>query len=154
MSDIDHTRDCILPSDGRAEGLVRASELFALAAERDALRAEIERLGRDYNTARDAHDRRVRELDALCIEVAALRAEVEKLRKEDYRLEADAAIALLRPVIRAEALEEAAKVCDAMEEEAERRARKMYNGDMWLGESAGCAKAAAAIRALIPKEPK
>jgi len=50
------------------------------------------------------------------------------------------------------ALEEAAKVCDAMEEEAERRARKMYNGDMWLGESAGCAKAAAAIRALIPKE--
>lgn len=44
MSDIDHTRDCILPSDGKAEGLVRASELFALAAERDALRAENERL--------------------------------------------------------------------------------------------------------------
>ena len=44
MSDIDHTRDCILPSDGKAEGLVKASELFALTAERDALRAENEKL--------------------------------------------------------------------------------------------------------------
>ena len=44
MSDIDHTRDCILPSNGKAEGLVKASELFALAAERDALRAENEKL--------------------------------------------------------------------------------------------------------------
>jgi len=44
MSEIDHTRDCVLPSDGRAEGLVKASEFFALAAERDALRAEVERL--------------------------------------------------------------------------------------------------------------
>ena len=44
------------------------------------LRAEVERLGRDYETARDAHDRRVRELDAHCAEVARLREEVERLR--------------------------------------------------------------------------
>lgn len=35
-----HSRDCVLPSDGRAEGLVKASELFALAAERDRLKVE------------------------------------------------------------------------------------------------------------------
>jgi hypothetical protein len=35
---------CALPSDGRAEGLVKASELFALSADRDRLTAEVERL--------------------------------------------------------------------------------------------------------------
>jgi len=44
MSDVAHSRDCVLPSDGRAEGLVRASELFALTAARDRLTAEVERL--------------------------------------------------------------------------------------------------------------
>jgi hypothetical protein len=44
MSDIDHTRDCVLPSDGRAERLAQASKLFALAAERDRLKAEAARL--------------------------------------------------------------------------------------------------------------
>jgi hypothetical protein len=44
VPDINHTRDCVLPSDGRAEGLVKASELFALSAERDRLTAENERL--------------------------------------------------------------------------------------------------------------
>ena len=39
-----HSRDCVLPSDGRAEGLVKASEFFALSAERDRLTAEVERL--------------------------------------------------------------------------------------------------------------
>lgn len=55
-------------------------EIIALRAEKARTTAENERLGRDYNTARDAHDRRVRELDAHCIEVAALRAENERLR--------------------------------------------------------------------------
>jgi hypothetical protein len=44
MSDIDHSRNCVLPSDGRAEGLVISSEFFALAAERDRLTAEVEQL--------------------------------------------------------------------------------------------------------------
>ena len=48
-----------------------------MADEITRLRAEVERLGRDYETARDAHDRRVNELNAHSIEVARLHAEVE-----------------------------------------------------------------------------
>lgn len=82
MSDIDHTRDCILPSDGRAEGLVRASELFALAAERDALRAENERLRAELHTASDmnaVYEGRLQEKEA---DNARMKAEIASLTEE------------------------------------------------------------------------
>ena len=58
---------CALPSDGRAEGLVKASELFALSADRDRLTAEVERLNSEllqrdmtWLPAKDAEIERLR----------------------------------------------------------------------------------------------
>ena len=52
--------------------------IAALTAERDSLKAEVEKSGRDWNTARDAHDRRVSEINDLKAEVAMLEGACDK----------------------------------------------------------------------------
>ena len=66
---------------------------------------------------------------------------------------ARAAIAVLRPALRAEALEEAAKVCDAIEDRLTEQWKANYKVcDYTQGASDGANDCAAAIRGLV-KEP-
>lgn len=70
-----------------------------------------------------------------------------------YAAHARAAIAVLRPALRAEALEEAAMVCDAIENKLTEQWKAGYKVcDYTQGASDGANDCAAAIRALI-KEP-
>lgn len=50
--------------------------VYSACSEAEAFRAEVERLGRDYNTARDAHDR-------LLVENERLRAALKKINVGD-----------------------------------------------------------------------
>ena len=53
--------------------------IAALTAERDALKAEMEKSSRDWNAVREAHDRRVSEINDLKTEVARL---TDNLKRE------------------------------------------------------------------------
>ena len=70
---------CALPSDGRAEGLVKASELFALSADRDRLTAEVERLNSELL------QRDMTWLPAKDAEIERLRAALEKMQRSRDR---------------------------------------------------------------------
>ena len=65
-----------------------------------------------------------------------------------HMTEARAAIAVLRPALRSEAFEEAAKVCDAIESERW-RLWKTHCDMLDQGRSDGAGDCAAAIRALV-----
>ena len=71
-----------------------------------------------------------------------------ELTSEEIKVLARAAIAVLRPALRSEAFEEAAKVCDAIESETW-RLWKTHSDMLDQGRSDGAGDCAAAIRALM-----
>ena len=57
------------------------------AAEIARLRAEVEKVGRDYNTVHDAHDYWVRESERLRVEVKKMRADIAYADKHASKVE-------------------------------------------------------------------
>lgn len=57
------------------------------AAEIARLRAEVEKVGRDYNTVHDAHDDWVRESERLRVEVKKMRADIAYADKHASKVE-------------------------------------------------------------------
>jgi regulator of replication initiation timing len=60
--------------------IIVPDEAPALYAEITRLRAEVERVGRDYNTVRDAHDDWVRESERLRVENEQLKRSRDRYR--------------------------------------------------------------------------